>query len=403
MDGQTQNFLNILNTVFTGEVHSLQEPDWRLLCKAAKQQSVIPLFAEGLSKYPEYADAPQAMKRQLLVKSLNVISNQVQRTEEFLSCYAELLKAGIRPLVVKGVVCRTAYGKLGDHRPSGDEDIYIKKEDFNTCKAVLTSLGFSSETADVDNKLLEQMQEITFSSPNGLEIEVHTNLLGRENKTRVFMSELFKNAFDDAIPFETEGGQIVYTMTPTMHYIFLFFHLYRHFTAAGVGIRQIADIAMFYKAYKEQIDLDEAERIFVEIGADKLYADVLAAAELLGLHVPTRLQGYNCEKLVADMMESGAFGYSSAAHSYGVHVTMAVVVGEDSGRSGLLNALFPPASLLISRYPELAEKPWLLPFVWVKRAFKSLTERHNSKISAEGYAIGKRRVELMKEYGLTKK
>ncbi len=406
MERQTENFINILNTAFTGKVLSLSEPDWKLLCQAAKSQSVIPLFTEGLSAYPEFGGAPESMKRQLLNASFGLIANQARRTEEFLSCYRAMLDAGLRPLVVKGVVCRSTYGSLADHRPSGDEDIYVKKEDFRACANVLTSLGFTSSDCsekDFTDKLLDQLQELSFTSPSGLTIEVHINLFGKETRQRTMLSALFENVFESAVPLEIDGERTVYTMSPTMNYIFLFLHLYKHFTTAGVGIRQIADVAMFYKVYKDAIDLAEAESIIAETGADKLYADVLAVAELLGLHVPTELRGYDTEKLIADMMESGVFGGSSEAHFYSRYVTLMAVGDNDSGKSVLLKSLFPPLSLLVNGYPELSEKPWLLPYVWFKRFFKVLFGKRNVKESGEGYEIGKRRVELMREYGIIKK
>lgn len=403
MEQQTQNFIKILNTTFTSEVHSLENPDWDALYKMARAQSVTPLFNEGASRYSEFAAAPAELRQQLFQQSLMILASQAQRTEEFLESYEALLEAGIKPLVVKGIICRRTYGGLADHRPSGDEDIYVKKEDFEVCRRVLVSLGYDMEELEINESFLDKAQEISFFSPSGLAIEVHINLFGKETETRRRLNRYFDNAFENAVAFEADDeGRAVYTMEPTANYLFLFLHLYKHFTTSGVGIRQIMDMAMFDKAFHRQINFEAVEEAIKEMKADKLYADVLAIGGMLGLSLATPISGYNPEKLLEDMMESGVFGLSTEEHSYSRYVTMMAMDGEHNGKVSLLRSVFPPASVLLSGYPVLERRPWLLPVVWLERCFRFVFRRNSANVGGESLKIGRKRVELMREYGMIK-
>ncbi len=53
------------------------------------------------------------------------------KVERFWDIYETLTGAGVQPLVLKGVVCRFLYSKPYA-RPSGDEDLLVRKEDLKS-------------------------------------------------------------------------------------------------------------------------------------------------------------------------------------------------------------------------------------------------------------------------------
>ena len=73
----------------------------------------------------EFRELGMQMKK----KTIYTVMSQVQRTEEFLRVYRHLCEEGVRPLIVKGLICRNLYGKP-DFRISGDEDMLIREEEF---------------------------------------------------------------------------------------------------------------------------------------------------------------------------------------------------------------------------------------------------------------------------------
>lgn len=52
---------------------------------------------------------------------------QTMRTNEFLELNKKLHAAGVRPLVVKGIICRNLYPQP-DYRRFGDEDVLVSAD-----------------------------------------------------------------------------------------------------------------------------------------------------------------------------------------------------------------------------------------------------------------------------------
>ena len=57
-------------------------------------------------------------------------------------------------------------------------------------------------------------------------------------------------------------------------------------------------------------------------------------------------------------------------------------------------------SQMLNQHPELEDKPWLLPKVWVGRWIKfiRLSKGENKNLAIEGMKISHRRTELLKKY-----
>lgn len=400
MELQIINFLNILHAAISDNTPELSEPDWNKLYELSRHHSTIPLFMEGCNKYKEYQMIPEELWNTLLLESIETIMWQAGRTEAFLTVYDKLVDAGLKPLVLKGLICRSTYRELADHRPSGDEDIYIPIQEFEHVKDILISNGFQMEDLQITEEVLARAQEISFfNHHNDLHIEVHINPMGNETKHREKMNHYFRKSFDNCNCYQINGHQ-VYSLNHTGHFLFLFLHFYRHFTSAGVGIRQLIDILMYDRCYHKEINWLIVESIVEEMSADKLYADVLEIGRrFLGFELDTKLKGYDIEILLEDMMNTGIFGNSSRDQALSSNMTTTAL---NHGGVNIFKTVFPKASTLTRGYPVLYKRPYLLPFVWIIRLFKFifLKDGSDSKMVMESIKIGKRRVMLLKKYGI---
>ena len=72
---------------------------------------------------------------------------QAMQTNQFLRLYEHLRNAGVTPLVVKGIVCRSLYPN-SDYRISSDEDLLIPSEQFEVCHKAM--LDFGMQVAEPD-------------------------------------------------------------------------------------------------------------------------------------------------------------------------------------------------------------------------------------------------------------
>lgn len=204
--------------------------------------------------YPGFIEIDEAHP-ECMMTVMRMLSTQVQNTSAFLSIYSEFLKAGIAPVVVKGIMCRSLYGELQDFRLSGDEDILIEKNEYEAAASVLSSYGYHS--SDVADNSLSTVQEITFFNEEaGLTVELHLNPFGEENRIRSKMT-WFRDSFRTTETLEIDGINLR-ALSPTDNLLFLLLHAFKNFLSAGMGIRMALDILLCIEKHQDCIDWEYA-------------------------------------------------------------------------------------------------------------------------------------------------
>lgn len=130
------------------------------------------------------AEQNQILKRQVIRQ----VMIQSRKTEEFLALYRKLTENGITPLVVKGLVCRNMYSEP-DYRCSGDEDVFIPREQFGRCHEIFIENGMKPLEPDKD---MEAEGEVPYYKERGvLHIELHKELFAAESEAYGEFNSLF--------------------------------------------------------------------------------------------------------------------------------------------------------------------------------------------------------------------
>ena len=397
MDIQVSNFLKILKVFFEEKKEiSLDKPvDWDLLSKIARKQNILPLFFEAASNIEDYVYASVYVKDQL--DTFAMVAAQIQRSSAFADIYEKIAKQGINPIVLKGIVCRQLYGEFGEHRPSSDEDILVEIKDFYKVQEILEQEGYVCDIPDVTEKKLTQLQVVSFHNlEQKLTLEVHTNIIGKENEERAQMNDFFRNVHEHGQRVWVYGTEFK-TLEPTEALLFLILHAYKHFQNRGVGIRQAMDILLYYKAYKDKISMKYLQNALKTYKAENFWMDILYIGnQYLGLTEENPEMTCCPEELLQDMISVGVFGKEGKTDYVAARVNLAA----QDGSNRLRKALFPSKQTLVSGRPYLAEKPWLLPVVWVERWIKFLryTGKDVWKISREILEKSSVRMDIIKKY-----
>lgn len=404
MKGQQENFLAIVRSAIQDEPVKLTEPvDYGRILSLAREQNLLALVGEKLCESEDFRLSSEY--KQAIADTVGGVTGQTVRTSVFLDLYREFEKAGIHPIVMKGIVCRELYGKYRDHRPSGDEDLLITKEDFPIMRRVLEVKGFQIERSEVTPKELEMLQEVTFDQPeSGLHIEVHTNPIGKESGIRRHMNEYFKDVFTKKEAVEIDGTKI-WTMDPTDHFLFLVLHAFKHLMSGGLGIRQALDICLFYRKYQDKIEQKYIQESLRQIGAEAFWRDVLyIGRQYLGFVFEEEMSPNCPEELLEDMLDNGIFGNTTQAERTAGSMTTAAVDNREkyTQARAIYRAIFPSKEFMITHNPELVESPWLLPFCWAKRWGRFLLHNkgNGGGLAQESIRISQRRINLLKKYGV---
>ena len=403
MDIQVTNFLKILKNVFDNKENiSLDEPvDWNVLSMHARKQNILPLFFEAASTIDDYVNSSAYAKD--ANDTLSMVAVQVQRSNSFLDVYEKITMQGIYPIVMKGIVCRQLYGELEDHRPSGDEDILIEVKDFHKVKEILEQENYVCKYLDITESTLAQIQEVSFyNAEEKLLIEVHTNIIGKENDERERMNRFFKTVHRDGQIISLRGIHVK-TLKPTESLLFLILHAYKHFQNRGVGIRQVIDILLYYRAYKDKISMEYLQDALKTCEAENFWMDILYIGNrYLGLC--DEIPEITCcpEALLQDMIDTGVFGKDGYSDHVAARVNLAAQddANKQSKLHMLFRAAFPSRKVLMAGHPYLGEKPWLLFVAWIKRwiKFARYAGKDIWKISGEILEKSSGRAKLIKKY-----
>lgn len=251
---QRENFIAVLRAACGNGEAPLSAPDWDALAETARLQSLTALFYTGAVRYAAF-EAWDAGRRAALQRSaVSVVAAQAVRTQVFLEVYRALCGAGLRPIVLKGIVLRQMYGALGDYRPSGDEDLYLPGDAALRCKAVLEQRGWRMASPAAGMPEGGPPPEMSFDDADRLlHLEIHPTLFETDCEDLDRINRFFGGAAQRAVPLEIEGTRL-WTLNETDHYLYLFLHLAKHFKYAGVGVRQILDLMYFERVHGARID-----------------------------------------------------------------------------------------------------------------------------------------------------
>lgn len=373
-----------------GAPPELTAQQWTELFELAEAHKLLPMIFEA--SRPDPALAARFKRR---VRDHVIL--QTLRTADFLELYRVLEEAGIKALVVKGIVCRQLYAKP-DHRPSADEDLWIPPEQLSRCRQVLEAYGM---TTTETNPEAWEFPYRKAGSP--LYIELHTRLFPpgfsvADSEFNDFFGTPHQHKTIQALP----GGR-VQTLHPNDHMTYLLFHAYKHFLHSGFGIRQVCDILLFAHRHGELIDWEWVRLSCRCIRAEKFAAAVFAiGVRHLGFAPIGSWPEADEMPLLEDILQAGIYGSADRSRQHSSTITLEAASDRKPLRHGVLAAAFPSAKKLEDRYPWLKKQPYLVPIAWADRmgAYLRETKLRSDSSLRDTLKLGSERTALLRKYGI---
>ena len=397
-------FLQVLRSALRGEKVNMEDigpEQWREILAMAEVHKVLPMVLDALQDCPGLQRLDGALLGAFRRQARHMVMMQTLRTGEFLALNRSLRAAGIKPLVVKGLICRQLYQKP-DLRPSSDEDLLVSQDQFAFCCRFLREAGLNPGTE------APEASEIPFRKQGSpLYIELHKHLFLPQSEVYGDLNRFFEDVFEKAVELEIVGERVL-TMAPTDHMFYLICHALKHFLHSGFGIRQVCDMALFAEKYGSQIIWERVFRGCQEIRAERFAAAVFRIGEeYLAVEMPTVFRTVVVDEMpmLTDLLEGGLFGDASINRKHSSNITLEAVAAQKRGkksRGAMGAAVFPVAGKLAGKYPYLKKHPWLLPVAWGQRLWRYARETRSSGDSsaAEALKIGTERVELLRHYDI---
>lgn len=375
------------------KTYHLSKDDASTLFKAAWIHSILPLVADKLRRSGMSLPFYEVCARRIVT----VQAAKSSRIPSLAHIYA-----GKRAFPCRGERDHSpgTVSKPGA-KPSADEDLLIRQEEFPLYHRALLEYGLLPVDPDID---INSTYEISYEDKDrNLYIEIHRQLFPPDSKAYGNLNGLFAGVEDRSICVMAYGKEIK-TLVPSDHLLYLICHAYKHFLHSGVGIRQVADIALFSNHYKEDINwgniYDSCQSVHIEVFAAALFQ--IAHKYLVLQEIPSVFAMIETdeEPLLQDILSGGLYGTADIDRVHSSNITLNAVEANRQGHmpSGLLHSLFPGSEYLKKNYPYAQKYPFLLPVAYINRIFYYFRQGDSMSGPVRTLQIGQERIDLLKQY-----
>lgn len=237
----------------------LSEKQVSSLLEMADKQAVAGLVAEALIR--NKVKMPEDSYYET-IGVLGQLAAQNELVNKGLRDLVELLEGhGIDYVVVKGQAVASYYIQPS-LRQAGDIDYYCGAKDFEHSLQVLKEKWGIDVGANGSLKHIHyDCHEVTY--------EGHFSLMSfYDKKKNNYWNQLLDKDKGACVAVD---GTHVKTLSPTLHVLYVFLHLYDHLMELGIGLRQFCDWAVMLHACQKDIDHQALQRHLKELGIEKAY------------------------------------------------------------------------------------------------------------------------------------
>ena len=357
MNETQKGVITLIKSAITGEKYPL--PEGFNIGEAydfIMKHKIIMLAYEGAVRCGISKNEPAMQKLfKHYVQGMFHSEEQMKAVNKIYSAFDE---NGIDYLPLKGCNMKFLYPKP-ELRAMGDADILIKEEQYKTIKKVLEKRGFAEEQ-EISHHYVWDSEKLHF--------ELHTMLIPASYPK-------FKNYYGTGWnkSIKTETNRFVYSVED--EFVFIFTHFAKHYLEGGIGLRHITDIFVYLEKFRE-MDFDYIEAEFEKLGILKFYKNVVKTVDFY-FNNGTADEAVN---VVSEyILASGNWGsYKSHVFANGARNSASKKETKGSKIKFFLNAAFPPAEYIQSRYKILKKAPFLLVIIWPIRWADALLFKRKS-------------------------
>lgn len=350
----------------------------------------------------------------LKYNTLNSVTRNIKRNYFMHKVINKFKDEGLNYCVLKGEVLSSLYA-APDFRISSDTDMYIDAKDTKQAISILKKLNFTVK------KYKGTSHHIRANHPIGGLLELHLHL-----HDEIFEDVWFDHKMLNQEEFRTikaEDGTSITTLGITDGLIFITLHYIKHFLSCGVGIRQLMDVLLYMKKYKDEINWDRFNELLHHLKYKK-FVDNTIDIGIKYLHfIKGDLPLHECDenimdKILTDIEKGGVFGKHDAGRSgFYLEYTKARFSRfkkEDYDayvkkwwRPNVIKAIFPSVRSIAVKFPYVKKTTLLYPVAWIHRVIKLLTgiikkeksvyKYINPQKAVENNETIKKRMELIRE------
>lgn len=233
--------------------HALSSDEWKCVYDLARKQALLGIVFEGVKRLPQEQWPNGDIVLNWMMASEAIKRRNRQTTEVCRHLIAELSKDGFDTCILKGQANHDYYNRLdadaslGMLRVCGDVDAWIwpREKTRYPVKAVVDYC----RRKNVLVSLCHLHAEVKPVGGVPVEIHLRPSFLNAPWRDRCFQ-QLFRSARMEIR--EIDGCAAVKKLRVDYDLVFQMAHIYRHLLDEGVGMRQILDFYVLWKAYLKE-------------------------------------------------------------------------------------------------------------------------------------------------------
>ena len=332
--------------------------DWLKIETEATRHSILALIYGASTPLKKHISSEryQAWRKCTLswvVNSHKLIDDQDELTEL-------LENANITYAILKGTSV-SRYYPVPDLRILGDIDLLVRPEDIEQVDQILLSSGYSKRASD-------DVIHHEYWRANTL-VEVHFALMNTPDSCGGRKAEQIADQCLDNIEKATLGDHSFFVLTEPFQAFSLLLHMQRHMLISGIGLRQIADWAVYIDKADYALLEKETIPILQKTGLFQ-YAKVLTKMCVLFLGLDEEKVQWCCDadnelccRLWKKVLQWGSLGQEDI-EGMGNLFTDRKKVGNRGG-SYIVNLISLLNRIAYREFPWTENKRFFLPVMWI--------------------------------------
>lgn len=323
MNKEQEDLLLILKCALWQDVRyasGIDKPCWDKIYKLAYEQCVV---GNGADSFNVLSSEHRDMDGKL--RWLGYVIKQEQKNrlqnESIGKLFRTLKGLGLSPVLMKGQAFAANY-PFPLHRQCGDIDVYFKKHD-DCHKAVAWAERKDKAAAESSYNKRERKHFCFFMDGNEIELHYHLCLFENEELQKR-LQRIIDDEFDNNEPcFADIGGERIEMIPPTLSVLHQIIHISRHLLEAGVGLRQLCDLALYLDKFHSVIDKERLNAYLNELQLVTIAGSIgYILVDNLGLEegrLPFKKNKQYADFLLQEIFEGGNFGKKNVKYRENCH------------------------------------------------------------------------------------
>lgn len=326
---------------------AITDIDWKDLYELAKEQCLVGVMADAFKYFAEGKIGDEEKLRWLAY--VIRLERKNQRMNTLIGkLFAKFQRYGLTPVLLKGQSFAANY-PYPQHRQCGDIDVYFKRRE--DCY-VAVEWASKIDTAAAKSAENERDYKHFSFSLDGDVVELHYFMCVFENRRlQQRLQTIIDKELEDNSPYYVEiGEERIETVPPTLSVLHQLMHISRHLLEAGIGLRQICDLALFLDKHDDEIDKPRLNGYLKELELTEVAQSLgYIMVHQLGLQPEKLPFGKNdryADFILGEIFEGGNFGKKKTEYRNGKCVLLRKIqsISYFYKRCKLYQPLFPTES-----------------------------------------------------------